>query len=397
MLSWFLSSFLILSINLWPFGTGRPNAEIKKTAVEIPKDAELEQYEIVRISLGAHTKLTIGTSGSYKVLDKDNRPLFSGLKMAPTQVALSAAGIRIGPQNFAEIPLTILTDNSITVNGKSYRRAVKLWKEGSGILVVNEIRMEDYLKGVLPLEASASWPMEALKTQAIASRTYALFQTIMKKDQKFAMSKDVLSQVYGGKESEHAQTNLAVESTRGEILTFDKKIFPAYFHSTCGGKTTQAEYAWDVEPNKALRGIDCNFCWASKHYRWSSTYTAADILKRLKVKGVKMGEISDIQVGEMDKSGRARSFIVVHSQGQIKFHSNDFRLWMDPMKFKSTLILSIDKTKAGFVFRGKGWGHGVGVCQFGMRQLAKLGYTDNQILEYYYPGSEITKIKEWVN
>lgn len=394
MLSWFLSSFLILSINLWPFGTGRPGAEIKKTAFELPKDAEIQQYEVVKISLGVLTKLTAATSGSYKVLDKENRPLFSGLKMAPTQIRLSPTGIQIGAQNFSEVPLTILTDNSIVVNGKSYRRAIKLWKEGAGILVVNEILMEDYLKGVLPLEASASWPMEALKTQAIASRTYALFQSILKKDQKFALSKDVLSQVYGGKESEHAQTNLAIESTRGQILTYDKKIFPAYFHSTCGGKTTQAEYAWDVEPNKALRGIDCNFCWASKHYRWNAAFTSAEILKRLKVKGIKMGEISSIQAADLDKSGRARSFIIVHSQGQIKLHSNDFRLWMDPMKFKSTLILSIDKTKNGFAFRGKGWGHGVGVCQFGMRQLAKLGYTSKQILEYYYPGSEITKIPE---
>ena len=394
MLSWFLSSFLILSINLWPFGTGRPGAEIKKTSIEITKGPELQNYEIVKISLGHFSSLNIATPGAYKVLDKDNKPLFTGLKMASTQVRVSASGIQIGAQSFAEIPLTLLTDNLVKVNGKSYRRGVKLWKEGNGVLVVNEIAMEDYLKGVLPVEASASWPMEALKTQAIASRTYALFQSIDKKDKKFALSKDVLSQVYGGKESEHEQTNLAVENTRGQIAAYEGKLFPAYFHSTCGGKTTQAEYVWDVQPNKALRGIDCNFCWSSKHYRWSATYTSVDILKRLKIKGVKMGALQSIQIGEMDKSGRARSFIVVHDQGQIKFQSNDFRIWMDPMKFKSTMVADIDKTKKGFVFQGKGWGHGVGLCQFGMRQLAKLGYTSKQILEYYYPGSEIVKIKE---
>lgn len=394
MFTWFLPSFLFLALNLWPFGTGRPNAEIKKTSIEIPKGAEVKQFEIVKISLGTVPSATIATTASYKVLDKDGRPLFTGLKMAPTQVKATANGIQLGSQNFSEVPLTILTDNVINVNGKPYRRAAKLWKEGNNLLIVNEIAMEDYLKGVLPKEASASWPMEALKTQAIASRTYALFQTISKKDQKFSMSKDVLSQVYGGKESEHELTNQAVESTRGQVVTHGGKLFPAYFHSTCGGKTTHAEYAWDVEPNKALNGTDCNFCWSSKHYRWNATFTSAEILKRLKIKGVKMGEIRDIQIGEMDKSGRARSFIVVHDQGQIKFHSNDFRIWMDPMKFKSTLIISIDKTKNGFAFRGKGWGHGVGVCQFGMRQLAKLGYTSKQILEYYYPGAEVMKIQE---
>ena len=394
MTSRLLASFLILSLNLWPFGTGRPNAEIKRTSIEIPKGDEIKNYEIVKISLGNFSTVTIATVGSYKVLDKDSKTLFTGLKMAPTQVRAAAAGIQIGKQSFSEVPLTILTDNLVKVGGKGYRRALKLWKEGTGLLVVNEIMMEDYLKGVLPVEASASWPLESLKTQAIASRSYALFQSIDKKDKKFALSKDVLSQVYGGKESEHDQTNLAVETTRGQVLTFNGKLFPAYFHSTCGGKTTQAENVWDVEPNKVFRGIDCNFCWSSKHYRWTSSYTSADILKRLKIKGVKMGAIQNIQVGEMDKSGRARSFIVVHDQGQIKFQSNDFRIWMDPMKFKSTMVTEIAKTKNGFVFEGKGWGHGVGVCQFGMRQLAKLGYTSKQILEYYYPGSEIIKIQE---
>ncbi len=389
----FLNFFLILSLSFWPFGTGRKGAEIKKTSIEIPQGEELQKYESVKISLGSFKTVTVSTTGPFQVLDFKNRQLFSGLKMGATRVIPTATGVQLGPENFRDAPLKIKTDGILHIGNKSYRDALMFYSEPGGkLLVINEISLEDYLKGVLPLEASASWPMEALKAQAIASRTYALFKAIEKKNEKFAMSKDVLSQVYGGKSSEAPQTNQAVEETRGQVLTYGGKLFPAYFHSTCGGKTTHAEYVWDVEPHKSLRGVDCNFCWSSKHYRWRLEYSRAEILKRLKLKGVKMGTIRDIQIGEMDASGRARSFIVIHDEGQIKFHSNDFRIWMDPGKFKSTLVTSISKTGDGFIFEGKGWGHGVGMCQFGMKQLAKLGYTYRQIAEYYYPESKITQV-----
>lgn len=389
-----LNLFLILSINLWPFGTGRPGAEIKKSAYELPSGQELQKFETVKISLGTFSEASISTTGTFQVFDKDNRSLFGGIKMAPTKVSAGEDGVRIGPETFKNSPVLIRTEGALHLGAKSYRRSLRLWKEGGRVLIVNEISLEDYLKGVLPLEASASWPMESLKAQAVASRTYALFKAIEKKDEKFAMTQDVLSQVYGGKGSESPETTRAVNETRGEVLITDGKIFPAYFHSTCGGKTTQAEYVWDVEPHPSLRGGDCNFCWSSKHYRWRQEFSRDEILRRLKLKGVKMGTIRDIQVGEMDKSGRARSFIVIHDEGQIKFHSNDFRIWMDAGKFKSTYITAISKTSNGFLFEGKGWGHGVGMCQFGMRQLAKLGYTHQQILEYYYPRSKIKVLPE---
>ncbi len=393
MFSWFLSSFLILSLGFWPFGTGRKGAEIKKSSLEIPQGADLQNYQSVKISLGNFPSVTVSTTGPFEVFDKNSRMLFNGLKLAPTQVIPTATGVQMGGENFKDAPVVIRTYGLLRVGGKSYRDGLRFWRESSSkLLVVNEISMDDYLRGVLPLETSASWPPEALKAQAVASRTYALFKAIEKKNEKFAMSKDVLSQVYGGKSSERPETSQAVEDTRGQVLTSGGKIFPAYFHSTCGGKTTHAEYVWDVEPHKSLRGVECKFCWESKHYTWRTEFTRAEIQKKLKIKGVKMGTIRGIQIGEMDSSGRARSFIVVHDEGQIKFHSNDFRIWLDPGKFKSTMVTNIEKTPSGFLFQGKGWGHGVGLCQFGMRQLGKLGYTYQQILEYYYPESKITTL-----
>ncbi len=385
---------MILSVIAWPFGAEQEDGKIKKTSLDVPKAQELQDYEVIRISVGAGLKeITVSTDSPFRVLDGKNRPLFSGLKIAGAKLKPTESGIQMGPENFKETPLTIDSgEGSIRVGGKTYRRSLKIWREANGLLVINEVSIEDYLKGVLPAEASPSWPMESLKAQAIASRTYALFKAIENKDKKFVLSKDVLSQVYGGKSMESAATSRAVDETRGQVMTYQGKLFPAYFHSTCGGKTTRADYVWSVEPHSSLKGVECQFCWSSKHYRWSASFTRAEIEKRLKLKGVRISGIRDIQIAKIDQSGRARSFLIVHDKGKTEVPSNDFRIWVDPMKFKSTLVTTLDRTRDGFTFGGKGWGHGVGLCQYGMRQLAQLGYSNEQILEYYYPGSKVVRL-----
>jgi SpoIID/LytB domain protein len=122
-------------------------------------------------------------------------------------------------------------------------------------------------------------------------------------------------------------------------------------------------------------------------------FKAADIENKLRPHGVKVPGITKIEPSELDATGRAKYFLITSKSGKTKVHSNDFRLWLDPMKLKSNRILSVDRKGDSFSFRGRGWGHGVGLCQFGMKQLADLGYSYEDILKYYYPGAQITKIK----
>jgi stage II sporulation protein D len=244
----------------------------------------------------------------------------------------------------------------------------------------------------LPWEANPKWPSEALKAQAVVSRTYALFRAIEKKDEWIHLAADVKSQVYAGKSSEKPQTSEAVDATRGQILTYRGKIFPAYFHSTCGGGTTNAESIWDVEKHPVLQGVKCNFCVDSKHYSWQITIPRQQIEAHLKKHGLSVSGIQKITPSHLDAHGRARSFVIEHAQGKTEIRANDFRLWLNPAVLKSTFIRSIHPTGDSFIFRGRGWGHGAGLCQYGMKGLAELGYTYRQILEYYYPGAEIKKI-----
>ncbi len=393
MFSSLISFCFMLGLGLAIFGDSA-KTEIKKTSLELP--AAVSELGFVTVGVvNSAREIMVASEEPYRVMDAQGRQLFAGNKFAPTKIRPNAAGIQIGPQSFSRPPLTIESrGGAFKVDGKTYRHAIKIWREENGTLsVVNIVGIEDYLKGVLPSEMTATWPLEALKAQAVASRTYALFKAIEKKQERSVLSRDILSQVYGGKGAEHAATNRAVDATAGEILTYRGKIFPAYFHSTCGGKTTRADYQWRVEEHPVLQGVECSFCRSSKHYRWSSSMKIAEIQRRLRKQGVPVKEIHRIALADLDASGRARVVEVEDGKNTFRINSNDFRLWMDPMHIKSTLINAVDWEGDSVRFRGKGWGHGVGLCQFGAKGLAELGYNYRQILDHYYPDAEIITLE----
>ncbi len=392
---------LIFAITLWPFNEPAEEVPVsdasqsRKTQLELPDN--LHEFEFVDVMLAQNVpQITVETSSTYEVFDRNQRTLFKGKKIVATRIRPSTHGIQMGSQIFKDTPITIQTDGgSIRVGKQVYRHALKIWRESDrAISVVNEINVEDYLKGVLPWEANPSWPVEALKAQAVASRTFALFKSIEHQEEKSSLSKDVLSQVYKGKALENPRTDQAIQATSGEILTYAGKIFPAYFHSTCGGHTTRADHVWPVQKHPAMHGVSCNFCWQSKHFRWKSEYTRVEIETALRKRGIRVNGIIKMVPSEIDASGRVRTFVIHHKQGKTKVNANEMRIWFDPARFKSTLLQPILRRGNKFIFRGRGWGHGVGLCQYGMKGLADLGYSYRQILEYYYPGSEITKIKD---
>ena len=384
--------YAVVSILTLLFLTGELRAaEIKKTALPLPGNAE--DFQQIGISLLRNAaEIKIETASPYQIMDHEGRSLYRGDRIVAAQVKPNSGGIQIGSQTFQSAPLTIQSEGEgIKLGGRLYRHTLKIWREENGkLLVVNEIDLEDYLKGVLPWEANPKWSLEALKAQAVASRTYALFKAIENQKERFAVSKGMLSQVYGGQNSEDPITNRAVEATRGEILTYQGKIFPAYFHSTCGGRTTRPEYQWDVEGHPVLKGVDCSFCHTSKHYRWQESMGRGEIEKKLKKHGINAAGIKRMEPVDLDASGRARYFKIEWAGGKAKIRANDFRLWLNPEKLRSTLITSVRKEGENFSFKGRGWGHGVGMCQYGMKGLAELGYSYKEILKYYYPGAEVT-------
>ena len=140
--------------------------------------------------------------------------------------------------------------------------------------------------------------------------------------------------------------------------------------------------------------MNCTFCHTSQYYRWQAEFSRTQIETKLRKNGypAKSG-LQEIKPVDLDTVGRARNFEIVFRSGEKrKIQANDFRLWLDPLKLKSTWIYLIERRDEKFIFHGKGWGHGVGLCQYGTKALAELGYNYSDILKYYYPGAEMINL-----
>lgn len=387
---------LLLFSSFWPWE--KDSGELKKSSLEIPASPSLTKT--VRVALFYEkSQVRIAIPGPYEIRGFPSRELLEsqGTSLPHAVVRADPSGIRMGAALYPVTGLRITSKTKeVQIENRKYHNAVEILKNpAASLTVVNEIDVEDYLKGVLPWESNPEWPKEALKAQAVVSRTYAIFKNIENQDFPFTLSSDVGSQVYSGKSIEHPLSNQAVDQTRGEILTYRGKIFPAFFHSTCGGGTTRADYQWKIEAHPSLKGVECPFCQASKYYAWKAELSVSEVQRLLAKKGYALSDIQDVTPEEPDDSGRPRFLAIRHAAGTLKLSANEFRLAVGPDRIRSTRI-KVAKEGDRLMVKGRGWGHGVGMCQFGAKHLAELGYRYADILRYYYPGSEIRQVEDFV-
>jgi len=346
---------------------------------------------LVRVALLKDAqRIEFNIRGSYQIMDpQSGLPLDKGRRLPRTTARPGHPGIRLDDDqlNLKAIRLIPSKDVSIFVNGadRRYRGELDIVQTGPDqLLVVNRLGLEDYVRGVLYHEVSDRWPMEALKAQALATRSYALYQMENNKAKPFDVTSDIYSQVYGGRSAERYRTNLAVDQTEGEVLTFQGKILPAYFHANSGGYTEDASELWkhDMAP---LKGVRSEFSRYSPHYVWKKNFQSSEIQKKLNANGYQLGLIKDIQVLERNRSGRIRKLEIATRDGQtVTIAGKDFRNIIGPNLIRSN---NYDVMMKGYYFDlfGKGWGHGVGMCQWGAREMARQHYTYRDILSHYYP------------
>jgi len=373
-----------------------PAESLRDLSVALPPD--LKTLSKIRILVQRDKpQVKVSASDPFEVFDDQGRPVLSGSKLDGVTVKPISEGLQWWDRKVATHFLVIRSlGHGIRVgNSGVYRDAVLIYKNSKGSLdVINRLELDDYLKGVIPFEGNPNWTIESLKAQAIVSRTFALTRVIARHDEEYDLTSGVTSQVYAGKQIESARTDQAVDSTRGEVLLYKGKIFPAYYHSTCGGATTAADLVWRVKPFPPLSGVECKFCQKSPHYKWEAAVTPAEIKQKLAKEGMPVSEVLGIRTEKIDKTGRAHKFVIQSTWAEKTVDADGFRVWIDPMRLKSNLITKIRTNSAGaFVFKGRGWGHGVGMCQYGMKYLGELGYGYREILDLYYPGAQISKLE----
>lgn len=356
---------------------------------------EKENNPIIRVLvLDNRDSISLAAKGTYRVYSVPSEKLLTGGYILHTKVRASEQGIIFGSRElkFSKIRVTVPEESLIYLDGRSFRGTVDIIKKDNMKLsVINRITLEEYLYGVLYNEVSHRWPIEAIKAQGITARTFALYQARQNKLQDYDLTNDIYSQVYSGATSEKWSTTRAVKLTLGQVLTYKGDIFPTYYHATCGDKTEDAANLWniDIEP---LKGSECGFCKESPHYKWMKNIPLSEMEKKLGDNGYKVGKIKSVTIMARNKSGRVDKLeIKDDSDVSCILTGKDFRRMMGPNDVRSTNFEpSINNDKLNLC--GIGWGHGVGMCQWGAKGYAEHGKNVEEILKIYYPGAEVTTI-----
>jgi stage II sporulation protein D len=264
---------------------------------------------------------------------------------------------------------------------------VHLVRKGKGFLVINRVDLEEYVKGVVPAEVSSTWHPEMLKAQAVAARTYALYQQMLSATREYDVAATVQDQVYRGKQGIDAGILRAVEETRGLVITYQDAPIYAAFSSTAAGLTEDAMNVWSKD-YPYLKGVECPFDLMSPYYQWKSSFKIDTLEQSLRQQGFTVGSISTMTPLSFSRGGRVATLRILHSGGELVLRGEELRKAVGYTIIPSTQF-AIESIGRDVVLSGFGAGHAVGMCQWGAKELAELGYPFTTILRYYYPGTEL--------
>lgn len=360
---------------------------VQAETIEVPDKIRVvvaDGLPVLDLSIrGRYSVTTIET----KKLLKEGKTFFN-IKIRPAEY-----GIGFGKDYFKIHAIEIRPERNpgIYLGKRLYRGSLQILRTKEGYLrAINIIDLEDYLKGVIYHEISHRWPIEAINAQAIASRTFALYQAQQNRDKHYYLKSDVSSQVYGGAYGERYRANQAVEATKGQVLLYKGELLPAFFHATCGGRTEDASRLWKVDLGP-LKGVSCPFCKNSPHFFWKYDISLSEIEEQLGAAGYKISNISSIETEEKDASGRVLQLLIKGERPSVGISAKEFRHLLGPNQIRST-DFTVDIKSEMAQFKGRGWGHGVGMCQWGALALSKKGKTAEEILRHYYPGAKVVML-----
>jgi stage II sporulation protein D len=281
--------------------------------------------------------------------------------------------------------------DGLQYKGVLYRGSIVVETTKNGMDVINELPLDHYLDGVVRKELAPGWPMAVIRAQAVASRSFALQRMIQRHGSPYHVSSTDQSQVYGGRKAETPRIKQAVESTSGEVLTYQGRVIPAYFHANSGGFIEAPHKVWGGEPTSFIRPRRDRWSLRANHQQWSHEMSVTAIRKALTEAGhpaPSNGEPS-IEVAVELPSGRAQRVRYRGTRGSVTISANDFRVALGAGRIKSTWFTAIRRSGSTVEFSGRGWGHGVGMSQWGARKMAEAGKSYREILQFYYAPTTI--------
>lgn len=278
--------------------------------------------------------------------------------------------------------------------GRRYRGKLQVEIEKDQTVLVNILPVEEYLYGVLKNEIGPSWPAEALKAQAVASRTFVLRRVALAsgpRNQPVTLAADVSIQVYKGSTSEDPRITAAIDATRGLVLTHAGEMIEAVFHSESGGMLESAADLWSRGYPYLIAKAD-PYSGSSPRAFWSADLSEKDILRAIgrEFRG-KIGRLRRMEVSKTTSGNRAKEILLIGTRGRATVPAGKFRLAIGPDKVRSLLWTEFSFDNHVLRVGGKGWGHGVGLSQWSSKVAAEKGMNHKEILEFYYPGTTLVR------
>lgn len=345
-----------------------------------------------------------GPSAWRLTYDRSQRAMRADRGSGPTTLFRNA--VRIEPSSPA---------GKVIWNGKPYRGHLLLLPTDSGILVVNRLGMEDYLRGVVTLEIGKRRPDEraAVEAQAVAARSYSYLHLFPAKS--YDMVATVQDQVYGGANAETPLSDAAVASTAGVVVKYAGRVISTPYHSTCGGSTAAVHEVWYAQPDEPylrpvsdrIPGTDRFYCDSSPRFKWTTTFDRAALRSALEKylwayttspRGA-IGRVTGISEEGRTESGRIAALSIQTDRGNYTLRGNDIRFVMrDPSgTILNSTFFTPEATVTGgelsqLTLTGRGYGHGIGMCQWGAIGRARAGQDYRTILAAYYPGTTIGRM-----
>ena len=425
-------SALSLCVSCAPRLAERPRATVTEEARGGEPTRDAGRVARVALALGA-TRPALNATGEWALLDATGRTLVDHIAPTATwtferrgnEVRAVGPGTATPWRTDAIVAHPVEPEAFVVFNGRRWRGEVWTHPAATGMTVVNRLPVEEYLRGVVPLELNAFAPRDgaALQAQAIAARSYVYSRmpefeprdvAIRHAALPFDVRATVSDQVYGGRDAEHPVADRAIATTAGLVLRYGGAVVTAPYHSACGGSTAEPAELWRAESEPYLRrvsdrvpGTDRYYCDIAPRFRWTRSWDEAELrgilerYLRAETSGGRVGEVAGVSIESRTESGRVGVLDVTTGARHAALRGNDIRFALRTFggEILPSTYFSVETERdaaghlARLTLRGNGNGHGVGMCQWGAVGRARAGQDARTILRAYFPGVSVEPVE----
>lgn len=354
----------------------------------LPADGAVRADELIRVALVSDVpSVMVSGSPTLVITTPDGAPVAAGLK-SPVEFLPGPRGLVLQGRSTGLRELVVSSPGGdVHLNEWTVGGVVHIAYDRDKLRLINELDVEEYLKGVVPLEISPNWNPEVLKVQAIIARTYVLHQRQVNLGKEYDVLATTADQVYGGRSNENPTANRAIAESKGLVVTYDGELILSAYHSTAAGPTESALEVWGIDL-PYLKGVSCPLDQNSPYYHWRKSFPMDAVQALFAKAGYDVGTIASATPFRWTQAGRISRIRLLHSRGELILKAEDLRRIMGYAKLPSTHF-HIEKMGREIQIQGNGYGHGVGLCQWGAKVMSEMGYRYEKILKYYYPGVRV--------